>query len=993
MSFFRKLFGNMATRIWAIVTVSTIVVLLVVTILATTLFYETIKSFLGTEIPVITGERGTDYYKSDFESKAAAVENGNALTIEQCREGFVLLKNEKNVLPIQTSASSKKRVSVFGKSSVNLVYGGSGSGGFSKDGIKTLYDSLTAANFEYNPALKNFYDSAASGSGRQEELSIEDAMPSGLKIGETPYVSYSDEIKGTFSQYSDMALVVFSRIGGEGNDMPMSMAESWNKRNTPIAGAASADDHYLEINQDEQDMLQMVCENFEKVIVLINSNNVMELDFLENSDARSLDSSLNNYDYASKIDGAIWIGGPGRVGIMALGEILNGSVTPSGKTVDTYAADFTKDPTWNNFSWGGERYRDSYYVGSNMSYSEFYSDYEEGIYVGYKYYETADFESKRNNYTGFDYNKAVVYPFGHGLSYTKFDWSVKNSTPLATPLEKDSTVSITIEVENTGDYDGKEVVQAYVTAPYDYSTQKAIEKPYVSLIGFEKTGLIKANTTDNTAEVTITFAAEDLASYDYNDANDNGFSGYELEAGNYEVKLCRDAHTVVETLTYSVAKDIRYEKDSVSNTEVKNRFGDADDQLGTVLSRRSFTDTWPQKRSLQEKTVDQSFVNELMTFESHNPLTADSDIVKNSDLTVATKKATSPIQLFHFIDENNHVDFEDKRWDTILSCITMSTMVDLCHTAVFKTNDIVYIGKPLTYESDGPVGWVNFMNEFFKNTCAYASECILASTWNKEILYQMGENIGNEGIFGNGNMAPYSGWYAPGVNIHRSPFGGRNYEYFSEDPFLTGVMGANQVKGAMSKGVYCYVKHFAVNESETNRNGICTWLDEQSLREVYLKPFKMIVQEGGATAMMSSFNRIGKTWTGGDYRLLTEVLREEWGFRGTVLSDFATGKYMNSKQMIYAGGDILLNNVSYENWVNAKDTMDVYVMKLATKNVLYTVAGSNAMNGFGDGMTYSTILPAWTIILLSVDGTVVISFAVWGFIVIRKMLKKKESID
>lgn len=930
--------------------------------------------------------RGSGGFETDegITDKASALANGNAVNETICEEGFFLLKNEtvngEKVLPLKTSESNKKKISVFGKNSVNLVYGGSGSGAGDTSNAKTIYDSLAAANYDYNPVLKSFYDdNGASGSGRPKSLAIEAGIPFGFATGETPRASYSASVINSFADYPEMALVVISRTCGEGNDVPTTMINT--------AGAASEQDHYLELDQNEQDMLQMVCESFDKVVLVVNSSQTMELGFLDA--IADGDDTVNSYDYASHIAAAVWIGGPGGAGIMALGRILNGEVNPSGRTVDTYARDFTKIPAYANLTYkiSDKVSSDTYFVGSSAQ-EEYFSDYEEGIYVGYRYFETRGYtEAEKGNAEWYQNN--VIYPFGYGLSYTEFEWETQNKSELnGAALSKDSTVTVKVNVKNIGDtYAGKDVVQLYVRAPY---TPGGIEKSDKVLCAFAKT--TELNAGDETGEVvSLTFNAYDLASYDYNNAagDADGFKGYKLEAGNYEFFVSKNSHEAVDSFTMTVASDIRFETSREGCKEVENLYDDADDQLGTVLSRTDWEGTWPKARTDAEKTVDASFISQVNSKASNSPLTDDSEEVKNADLTYAIKKDKTGIQLYDMIGK----EYDDPAWNELLNKLTVSTMHNLRQLAAFGTDFIDYITKPKTIEPDGPLGYTQFMggSEVY-DTCLYASECVVGSTWNVSKAEDMGVAVGNESIIGDGND-PYSGWYAPGVNIHRTPFGGRNYEYYSEDSILSGKMAVGLIQGAASKGVYTYMKHFAVNEQETHRNGVCNWLTEQSLRELYLKPFEIAIMQsdGAARGVMSSFTRIGTVWAGGDYRLLTTVLRDEWGFVGCVISDFSVNQdYMDTKQMAYAGGDVNLTNMD-STWVNKSSKTDIYVLKRCAKNYLYVIAGSNAMNGLGEDVEYTTQLAPWKKTVIGIDCAVFAAIAVWGVFAVLGATKKYKA--
>lgn len=982
MNVIKKIFANKASRIWFIVTACVLVFFIVVNVVLNTVLYEVICNVFGRERAVITEEQKNmnpaDYelYPSDYRSKEEAFNAANALNEKINEEGIVMLKNQ-NALPLVKNA----KVSVFGKNSVNLVYGGSGSGGGNASSAKTLFDSLTAAGISYNTALKSFYESSASGSGRTNNPKIENSGNITLSTGETPVDSYSADLKSSFAEYNDAALVVFSRIGGEGFDLPRSMAGA--------EGAREENDHYLQLDQNETALLKMVCDSgFKHVIVLINSSAAMELGFLDDP---------THYAYNEKIDGCLWIGAPGASGIMALGRVLNGEVNPSGRLVDTYARDFRSAPSWYNFGNNLTEKGDRYTSNGKDEYA-FFVDYEEGIYVGYKYYETryASYNGaigaigEMQYDSGDEWYKAnVVYPFGYGLSYTDFEWEIENAAEIDNlTLNKDSEITVRVKVTNTGSVAGKDVVQLYCTPPYKNG---GIEKAHVNLCDFAKTPTLypasQANGTDkpNSCVLSLTVRAYDLASFDYNDANKNGKKCYELDEGRYELKISANAHEVKSVINANLSGTIVYENDPDTDNPVVTRFEDADDQLSDVtvngetrkgLSRSDWNTTWPTTRTDDERSFDSSFFAKLSDTSTNNPNTVEQ---------MPTQGKWNGLKLKDMVG----LAYNDAKWEDLLDQVTVSEMMDLFNKGAFKTEKIMRIGKPATTDADGPAGFTVFMGDpTINGTCYYASECVVASTWNKELAYEMGKSVGNEGIWGNqaGDGMPYSGWYAPGVNIHRSPFSGRNFEYYSEDGVMNGLMAANLIRGAMSKGVYTQVKHFALNDQETHRSseGLVTWATEQAMREIYLKPFEIAVKEGGTHGIMSSFNRIGTVWAGGDYRLLTEVLRNEWGFEGMVISDFNTFSYMSPKQMAYAGGDLNLSNTP-EIWQDENSAADVAVLRACTKNILFTVANSNVMDHEVD--KYAP--PVWSVILYVCDAALFVGFAVWGLFVIKKALKKK----
>lgn len=956
---------------WMAVAIPALAVLLVVNILALNVFFDLLNIVMpgGGMRAKYDPEVGA-VYPSDFGSKEEALQHANDLNVQLCEEGFVLLKNENSALPIPTPVSDQKvserpKISVFGKNSVNLAYGGSGSGGADTSTAVDLYAALEEAGYDCNPTLRSFYeDDAKSGPARKgNSTDLDSGNSVSIATAETPQAKYTADVTASYGAYADAALVVFTRVGGEGFDLPRRMGQT--------EGARDPEDTYLQLDQNETDLLKAVCEaGFGYVVVVINSGAAMELTFL---------TDPAYYAYQDKIDGCIWMGFPGNTGTTALAEILNGSVNPSGRTVDTYAADLKAAPSFFNFgdnlTADGDRYSEN---GAPKMY--FFVDYEEGVYAGYKYYET------RGQTDGEDwYTDNVVYPFGYGLSYTSFDWELTDVSALAGgAISSTGKYEVQVKVTNTGTVAGKDVVQLYAHAPYH---DCGIEKPHVTLMDFAKTGLLEPGESET---VTLSFDPYYLASYDYIDANGNGFAGYELEAGDgYRLLVSRNAHEAVEEIPFTVpGEGIRYETDPVTGIAVQNLYTaqadpafNSDAQLSSVLSRSDWEGTWPTAPTDDERNVSSDFIAALKDTSTNNPSDYSLEDMPWSD----ENNGLTLRDLLSGDGESAYADYDDERWEALLDQASLDEMVAMYDYGAFQTKAMPSVGKPRTNDTDGPVGFVNFMDaSTFYGTCSYCAEVVIASTWNQALAQEMGESVGNEGIWGNakGDGMPYSGWYAPACNIHRSPFGGRNFEYYSEDGILNGKMTAAVVRGCQSKGVYCYVKHFALNEQETHRSigGNCSWVTEQAMRETYLRPFELAVKEGGTRAIMSSFNRIGTRWTGGDYRLLTTILREEWGFRGMVLCDFNTvPDYMNSRQMAYAGGDINLATTPV-SWCDTSDVSDVIVLRQCAKNVLYTVANSNAMNGQVVG--YS--MPYWTMALYGVDTLAVLGFALWGVLAFRK---------
>ena len=984
MNFIKTFFKTKRTKVWFIVTCCVLVLLLTINVAAMAL-QSLLGSVIGRDRPIL-GDGVQALFSAETSSKQDALEKAKEVNLRANQEGIVLLKNQNNALPL----SKGTKVSVFGKNSTNIVYGGTGSGATDTSKAVTLYQSLTAAGLEYNKTLKAFYDdNSKSGSGRPESGSIDNVKQT-MNTGETPIARYTGDLEITKANYSSysVALVVISRVGGENSDVPRTTV---NSKGVRAEGAReNFDDHFLQLDQNEADLLKAVCEvGFEHVIVIVNSSNAMELGFLKN-DTKYSDAKGYGYDYASHIDGALWIGGPGINGLTALGQVLVGDVNPSGRLVDTYSMDFKVDPVWENFgnnlvfdtdsgTLAGNRYTIN---GKGGNAYEYGVEYEEGIYVGYRYFETRGFTDGQEWY-----DDNVVYPFGYGLSYTTFEWKIKNKTQLeASSLSKEK-FDVEVEVTNTGSVAGKDVVELYVTAPY---TANGIEKSHVTLCGFAKTPLLQPNETKT---VIITVDPYSFASYDYSDANNNSFKGYEAERGNYVFHVSKNAHDWNNTdmaFTILQNEDLRYDKDPVTGYSVVNRYGEADDTLEKVLTRTDWTGTMPARPTAEENEADGVKYHAAFSDRTHNNPNADSitEMPTQAKTKPRTEDGKAEVNLRHLVGAKYEGEQWNARWKTLLDSIMVKDMLDLYTNGNFRSIAIDYIYKGETIESDGPGGFTNFMDPtLFQGVCSYASECVLGATWNVEILEEIGKAVGEESLQGKDGI-PYSGWYAPGVNLHRSPFGGRNYEYFSEDGFLTAAMASHEVKGARSKGVTVYVKHFAVNDQETNRQGVAVWLTEQALREMYLKPFEMCVKEGGATGIMSSFNRIGTRWTGGDYRLLTEILRNEWGFNGTVITDFNTiPDFMDVKQAIYAGGDLDLASTPHTAWFNENSAADVTMLRRATKNILYCTVNSNAMNADIQGYA-----PAyWKIGLWVADAVIVVGFAIWGYLAISSA-KKKENL-
>ena len=991
-----------SSKAWVILTALLLIVCTTVTILATTVkdFYELLNTVMPGGGPRAVYAEGIEpLYLSEYATKDEVYEAARAVNQEICEEGIVLLKNRDGALPMST-ADAPVKISVFGKNSVNLAYGGSGSGGSNDANAVDLYTALAEAGFSCNPTLKAFYEndgqSGGARKGNSKDLDSGDTVI--LSTAETPQSMYTAEVAASYSDYKDAAVVVFSRIGGEGFDLPRTM--------TGATGCRNEDDHFLQLDQNEEDLLSAVCDaGFDRVVVVVNSGQPMELGFLEENSGYV---AAKGYDIdPSRIDAALWMGFPGETGTRALANILNGSVNPSGHLADTYAADFKQDPTWQNFgdnritakggAAGGDQYVFDVPADEQPAVPYYFVDYEEGVYVGYKYYETRGAEDETW------YRSSVIYPFGHGLSYTSFDWAMDDASPIqGAAVQKGETYTVRVKVTNTGSVPGQEVVQLYAHAPYFAG---GIEKPEVTLMDFAKTGLLAPGESET---VELVFDPYYLASYDYRDANGNGNRGFELDGGDYALYVSKNAHQRVFDIPFTVEGGILYDTDPMTDQAVNNRFTDcadsrfdSDTSLETVLSRNDWNGTFPVTPTEAERLGSPELL-EWLSDKSHNNPTdfASVEMPYSEESNGLTLRDLLYDEGGGFVDARGDgiplADYDDQRWELLLDQASVADMIRVYNYAAYHIEEADSVGLPRINCSDGPVGWACFMDQTrFYDTCSYCCQTLVATSWNKDLAEKFGQMVGDEGIVGNqaGDQTPYTGWYAPGVNIHRSPFGGRNFEYYSEDGILSGKMAAAQIRGCNSKGVFTFVKHFALNDQETHRSisGDVSWVTEQAMREIFLRPFEIAVKEGNTRAVMTSFNRIGTRWAGGDYRLCTEILRDEWGFRGVVLCDFNTiPAYMDSRQMAYAGGDLNLATLPV-SWCDESSAADVYVLRQNFKNTLYAAVNSNAMNG--DIVGYG--IPMWVVGLCVIDGLVAAGLAAWGVLLIlrhRRREAKKEIV-
>lgn len=829
------------------------------------------------------------------------------LCTDVAREGIVLLKNE-GILPL----SSGSNLNVFGWASTNPCYGGTGSGSLS-DAYETvsLLQGLEGAGFILNTELSDFYTAYRADRPEVGMFSQDWTLP------EPTASSYSDELISNAKAFSDTAMIVITRVGGEGADLPTDVSQVTYTDNASDYKDFEAGEHYLQLSRTERDMVELVCANFDNVFVVYNGANAMELGF------------VNEY---SQIKGAVWCPGTGQSGFTALGEILSGQVNPSAKTSDTFVADLTATPTANNF--GNMLYDNMDEFKGNSFGTETtpaFVNYVEGIYVGYRFYETAAAEGL------IDYEKEVVFPFGHGLSYTTF------TQEMGELAENDGQLTFDVTVTNTGSAAGKDVVEVYYNPPY---TNGGIEKASANLIAFDKTDLLEPGASQT---LTISFPVEELASYDYENAK-----AYVLEAGDYAISINKDSHNVIASKTYTVDASVTYSGDQKRASDEMAATNQFDYAAGNVvyLSRADqFANYAEATAAPAAYTMPEDQKAGFINNSNYDP--AD---YNNAEDAMPVTGAKNDITLADL----RGASYDDERWEQLLDNLTVSDMDAMIAIGGYQTSAASSVGKLGTVDCDGPAS----INNNFTGTgsIGFPSAVMIACTWNEDIAADFGRSIGQMA-----DEMNVSGWYAPAMNIHRSAFAGRNFEYYSEDGLLSGKVAAAAIRGAEEFGVYAYMKHFALNDQETNRCGmLCTWSNEQAMREIYLKPFEICVKEGGAKAVMSSFNYIGNRWAGGSAELCQTVLRDEWGFEGFVLTDyFGVYGYMNSDQAIRNGTDSML--VAYDTETNhVQDTTSatgVLAMRQASKNIMYTVVNSRAYAP----ENMQTGMMAWQIAAIVID--------------------------
>ena len=889
----------------------------------------------------------TKYMLSD-----ATVSKANELAKEVQSEAITMLKNDDSNLPL-----SNKKVNVFGWGSTNPVYGGTGSGSMSDQyDTVSLLDGMKEAGLETNADLSKLY------TDYRADRPVVAMWAQDWTLPEVPADQYSDSLISDAKSFSDEAVVVITRVGGEGADLPTNMkAETITYENNSKDYDDFRDgEHFLQLSKTEHDMIDLVTKNFDKVTLVYNGANAFQFDF------------LSNYP---QIKSVLWCPPAGQTGFSALGDVLAGETNPSGKTSDTFVKDLTKTPVFNNTD--GAAAASSSSVGANgafvydnaddlaAKYTGFtgqestvlpsFVNYVEGIYVGYKFYETAADEGLIN------YDDTVIYPFGYGLSYTSFEQKMGDVS------HKDGKVTFDVTVTNTGDTAGKDVVEVYYNPPY---TDGGIEKASKNLVAFEKTGKLEPGASET---VKIEFDDDDMASYD-----NKGAKAWVLEKGDYAISIQSDSHHVIDSEKINVADTITYDSESNTHnddqTVATNQFDYAADDV-TYLSRANHFANYAEATAAPTNFSMSDEVKAAFTNNGNYDPTKYND---DSD-EMPTTGAKNGLRLADMYGK----DYDDADWEKLLDQLTFDDMDNLIANGGYGTPAVSSVGKIQLTDADGPASLNN--NFTGVGSIGFPASTAFACTWNKDLAKQFGEMIGDMA-----HDMHVAGWYAPAMNIHRGAFSGRTFEYFSEDPLISGVMASSEIAGAKEKGVYSFMKHFALNDQETNRtNMVCTWADEQSIREIYLKPFEMSVKEGGAQAVMSSFNYIGYTYAGASNNLLNTVLRDEWGFKGFVLTDYFGGYgYQNGDQEIRNGNDSMLATTKITNHITDKSATSVKAMRTAAHNILYTTAnGWQYENGEPKVDT-----PVWRIAMYVVWGVTAVLAVGLEVLTIMKYLKRRKAV-
>ncbi|MEL5991772.1 glycoside hydrolase family 3 protein [Microbacterium phosphatis] len=916
-------------------------------------YFDLISVYLGQPTQQVVSAEGeeTEHFASSFSSDQERQSYLETVSTDISREGIVLLENSGS-LPLAENA----RISVFGQDAVDPVYGGGGAGSVDASKAVTLGEGLEQAGFTVNPTLWEFYE---SGAGAEYRKTTPDVYGQGeYAVNEVPRDEYSSDVIASFEDYADAAVVVLGRSGGETADLSTE----------PAADGST----YLQLSSAERDMLALAAEHFDDVVVVLNTSNPLELGFFDEIG----------------VDAALWVGSLGERGAVAVGEALSGTINPSGALVDTYAYDSLGSPAMANFG--------SYSIAnSDLDRGNAYLAYAEGIYVGYAYYETRyeDVVLGTSGAGDFDYTTAVQYPFGYGSSYTSFKWSDYAVT------ENDDAFAVSVTVENSGERAGKDIVQVYMQSPYtDYDRENGIEKAAVELVGYAKTPELEPGATET---VTVEVPKEAMRAYDA-----YGTGTYIVDAGSYYLSAADDAHAAVNNilaakgLTAADGMDAEgdaafvdevgvgeldtttYATSAETGNAITNAFEDVDlrtwDSGFAYLSRSDWEGTWPETYADGNWTAPEEFVDAL-EIQNTEDETAETPEFETIDETYGELNAAM------LIGE----DYDSPAWDALLGQASLSELEELVRIGGYATRAVESIQLPGTTLKDGPAGFSATLTGG-ENGMAYPPAIVLASSWNDELAQRMGDAIGEDSL-----SLGYAGWYAPSINIHRTPYSGRNFEYPSESALLSGRIGAAMVEGAQSKGVIVFVKHYALNDQEVNRIGGSMLANEQSIRELYLEPFEITVREGGARGIMASMNRIGPRWTGGHAGLITDTLRGEWGFTGVVETDqasFDVFAYEDLREGLAAGTDLWLNTDA-ELWKLPAGDLTPAVQSgivAAAHNIAYAVVNSNAMNGLSAGGELVSVTPLWMWGLILLDIVLGLLLLAVVFFVTRRLVRQRR---
>ena len=863
----------------------------------------------------------------------STISAANDLAAEVQQEAITLLKNDDDNLPLKDT-----KVNVFGWGSTNPVYGGTGSGSMS-DAYPTvsILDGMRNAGLETNEDLSKLYTDYRTD---RPVVAINDQD---WTLPEVPADQYSDDLLSEAKDFSDQAVIVITRVGGEGSDLPTDMKGEniVYDENSPDYQDFEAGEHFLQLSQTERNMIDMVTSNFDDVTLVYNGANAFQFDFLD--------------DYP-QIASVLWCPPAGQTGFNALGDVLAGNTNPSGRTSDTFVTDLTQTPTWNNF--GNFRYDNvDEFTVSNYGYpsTPTFVNYVEGIYVGYKFYETAADEGL------IDYDAMVEFPFGYGLSYTTFDQQMGDVT------YQDGTVSFDVTVTNTGDVAGKDVVEVYYNPPY---VNGGIEKASANLVAFDKTEELQPGDSET---VSISFDDDDMASYDYENAK-----AWVLEAGDYRISINSDSHNEIASATVNVPETITYDSDDnthngdavVATNQFDNAAGDVE-----YLSRADHFANYDEAAAAPASmSMSDEIKAEFLNNGNYDP--ADFDDPNDEMPTTGADNGVSLYQL-------RGKDYDDPMWDQLLDQLSVDDMDNLSANAGFGTQAIDSVGKIALTDLDGPAS----LNNTFTGVGSIGFPCstAFACTWNVDLASAFGDMIGRMA-----HDMDASGWYAPAMNIHRSAFGGRDFEYFSEDPLLSGAMASSEIAAAREQGVYAFMKHFVLNDQETNRNNmVCTWSNEQAIREIYMKPFEMSVKDGDTGAVMSSFNYIGPVYAGASSNLLNNVLRDEWGFRGMVLTDwYGDFGYQNGDQLVRAGNDAMLATFESSNHVTVRSASGVQALRTAAHNILYTAVNSWK---YADGEPKAQT-PVWQVATYVGIAVVAVIFLGLEALTIKRFLDRRKAV-